>query len=140
MNPNIYIVIAVLCWGTWGIFHKFALQGLDPASIQCVSSVTNVLLGFVYFYIYRQSVPTVVWTWNWKSIGYAAATSILSGTAAICYLYALKTKSVSTLAGYTAFNPAVTFIFAAIFLGESFGLYKIVGLLCIMSGIWFIGR
>jgi uncharacterized membrane protein len=140
MNPNILIAIAILCWGTWGVFHKFALQGLDPASIQCVSSVTNVLLGFVYFYIYRQSVPAIAWNWNWKAIAYAAVTSVLSGTAAICYLYALKHKSVSSLAGYTALNPAVTFIFAAIFLGENFGFYKVIGLSFIMSGIWFIGR
>jgi bacterial/archaeal transporter family protein len=121
---------AVLAFGVWGVASKLALRSLSWGSVlgctACVYLIATVILassGKVGIHIGRD-------------LGWAIVAGACGAIALVCFYGAISAGGdVSTVAAISAVYPAVTFILAVLFLGDSLTLTKAAGIALVVGGV-----
>jgi bacterial/archaeal transporter family protein len=121
---------SVLAFGVWGIASKLALRSLSWASVLGCTAFVYVIAtailassGKVGIHIGRDLV--------WAIVGGACGAIAL-----MCFYGAISAGGdVSTVAAISAVYPAVTFILAVLFLGDSFSLTRLGGVALVVGGV-----
>jgi uncharacterized membrane protein len=121
---------AVLAFGVWGVAGALALRSLSWASVlgctALVYVVTTAILassGKVGIHIGRD-------------LGWAIVAGACGAIALMCFYGAIGAGgNVSTVAAISAVYPAVTFILAVLFLGDTFTLTKVAGVALVVGGV-----
>lgn len=135
MPSVVYICIAVVGWASWSVLNKTALNHLNPMAVQFVTS----LLSFPLCFIYWRFVPKDT-QWSAAGIGWTVVAAVSTFCGSLAYMYAASQKEVSSVISLTACYPALTFILAVMFLGETFTMTKFGGLVLILLGVWVVGK
>lgn len=135
MSVTIYIVLAVIGWSTWAIFNKLALNHIHPFAVQFVAALVCIPLSFIYYNFIPKDMK-----WDKAGIAWAAIAACVTFGGSCCYMFAASQKEVSTVIGFTALYPALTFLLAVVFLGETFTANKFIGLLLVLAGVWVLKR
>jgi uncharacterized membrane protein len=137
MHRNILILITVLCWSVWGLVNKIAVQKLHPAYMQLISCMVAIItIPVCLLMIKNVRAPE----FSWSGVIWTASGSVLATIAYFSYIYGLKVGEVGTISVLSSCYPALTFIMAVLFLGESITATKIVGIIFILTGIVILGR
>ncbi|MBI5176045.1 MAG: DMT family transporter [Candidatus Melainabacteria bacterium] len=138
LTLNALISVCLLCWSTWGIFDKKALEAarhIDVLIFQHLFYVLEVPLIFLLLgYLYPQgwSISPPVWAWTLLGSG-------VSSLAMLFYLVAMSRAEASFVLGITAAYPLVVQIFALFLLHEALVAERVLGSLLIGLGVAFIG-
>lgn len=138
LTLNALISVCLLCWSTWGIFDKKALEAarhIDVLIFQHLFYVLEVpliflLLGFLYPQGWSISLPV----WGWTLLGSGS-----SSLAMLFYLVAMSRAEASFVLGITAAYPMVVQVFAFFMLHEALVPERVLGSLLIGLGVAFIG-
>lgn len=135
MQPIIYICIAIVGWASWAVLNKTALNHLNPMALQFITSLFSFPLSFLYW----QFVPKDT-RWTSVGIGWTIAAAVATFGGSLAYMYAASQKEVSSVISLTACYPALTFLLAVMFLGETFTMTKFGGLVLILLGVWVVSK
>lgn len=134
----VYIILAGILWGSSGLFVDAIVKyGFSSLQITAARAFFSALIMFIYIMIRNREKIKVK---RKQLLFYFFAGTTVYATAAFHYA-AMQASSVSTgtVLLYTA--PAIVMIFSVLFLGEKFGIYKLVSLVltmvgcCLVSGI-----
>ena len=135
---TIYIIIAIICWGIWGVLNKAAQLKISPFQVMAMVAFTDIFLFPLYLLCMRKIDQPFQFN---SGIVYGMLSCIVGGLATLFYTMALNgNRSVGTVVGLAATYPAVTFLFAIFIFNETITIQKIAGLLMILSGIFILGR
>lgn len=135
MPTMVYVAIAILGWSSWAVLNKLALNHLPPIAVQFITNILSIPLAILYWNLLPKDTK-----WTMPGITWTVLSAFAAFAASLAYMYAASMKQVSTVIGLTACYPALTFLFAVMFMNETFTLTKFGGLCLILVGVWFISR
>jgi transporter family protein len=137
MKSYLFSILAALFWGMAPVLEKMGLSRIPPlAGIFVRSIVSAFLCAVIFSTFYRDG-------WGWvfsEGSGKGILLLVISGISSALigqffYFSALKMGEASVAVGIASTYPLVAFFLSLIFLGESLTLYKVFGILLIVSGI-----
>ncbi len=138
MRPFIWAILAALVWGIVPILEKAGLMRVDPLSglfFRCL----GVSLGLVFLLVFNKNgVQHVLGNFHWSYLLLILGGFLASFVGQIFFYNALKTGEASRVTPLVGAYPLVTFILALFFFSEKLTLGKSVGVLLILSGIFFL--
>jgi len=119
-----YSLIALVCWGFWGVFSKIALNHLKWQQLIMISISVNILVYLFFYLYYRPSI----------SIGsprfYPALLVGLSTSMGMLSTYlAVSTGKLSVVMPLTSLYPILTVAISFFVLGEEITLSQGLGII-----------
>lgn len=136
---NIVIVLCIILWGVSTFLNRLSVERLPPLLMQ-------VVVGFVFIcYIplaLRLSGISNPLTYKWSaySVALTVFATILSMSANILLYSSLKgSEHTGTSTMMASLYPVVTLFLSAIILNEQFTAFKIVGIIMMVVGAFFLG-
>ncbi len=138
MHLNLLIVISLLCWSTWGLFDKKALDGaghLDVLLFQHCFYLLEVPVGWLLLsWLHHNSWHVSSETWLWTAFG-----TLSSSSATLFYLVAMSRAEASFVLGITAGYPLVVQILAFFYLHEALVPERLIGSVLVGAGVALVG-
>ncbi len=135
---NVLIAIALLCWSSWGLFDKKALEGaghLDVLLFQHIYYLLEVPVGWLILNLLYQGGWTIApGVWLWTGLG-----SLSSSGGMLFYLVAMAKAEASFVLGITAAYPLIVQVLAHLFLHEALVPERMVGSLLVGIGVGLVG-
>jgi transporter family protein len=131
-----FSLIAVICWGVWGIFTKMSLKYYGWQQIYIIAGVVTMVTSCILFiFTIRQNG-----SFTPISIGfnYALYAGIASTIALLSFYYAVKLGKVSIVVPLSALYPIVTVTLSGIFLGEKITLLQGTGIIFAILAIFLL--
>lgn len=135
---NIYIIVAIICWGLWGIFGKAAQLRIYPAQVSLIAALASVITVPIYVTLLRTFKHPFLF--DVKGNSFALIAALCGACASLSYTFALRTESVGKVVGLTSAYPIVTFILSIFIFNETVTFAKVVGLCLIFIGLCFLGK
>jgi len=124
--------IAILGWGAWGIFLKFALKQLDWRAALLVGSISALPLALAF------GIGHFNWRFD-RYVLFAALAGISALVAALAFNRALqKGGSLNVVVPLTSQYVLVIVIFSIIFFREPLTWKRIVGIAAAIAAIVFL--
>lgn len=140
LSAIIFLLLTILGWGLGAFFDKVSLRHMDPSGAFYVRSLFMILIF----------TPLVLWKYapmkqsllGSDKLGpiFVMSSVIVSMGGVFFYLKALSVGEATKIVPLSSTYPAVTFVLALLFLGESFTLNKLIGTLLLSGGIYFISK
>ena len=132
-----YLILTIIFWGTAPIFDKIAIKSVDVYSGIFFRSLAITIIFCVLHIIYRGS--SIIFINDIRGVLFYVVSGILAGGfGAMFYFNALKLGDASFVVPVAAVYPLVTALLSIIFLQEQITLQRILGIIFIIIGIWFI--
>lgn len=133
----LYLILSIIFWGSAPIFDKVAVKSVDVYSgIFFRSLAITVIFGILHL-IYRGS--EIIFVNSFRGVMFYIISGILAGGfGAMFYFNALKLGDASFVVPVAATYPLITAILSIIFLNEHITFSRVVGIIFIILGIWFI--
>jgi transporter family protein len=133
----LYLILSIIFWGSAPIFDKVAVKSVDVYSgIFFRSLAITVIFGILHL-IYRSS--EIIFVNSFRGVIFYIISGILAGGfGAMFYFNALKLGDASFVVPVAATYPLITAILSIIFLNEQITFSRVVGIIFIILGIWFI--
>ena len=139
MSPFWWALVTAAVWGLVPLIEKLGLVRSDP-TIGVFARSMGVLIGVVMF--------GLLWS-PWKALSQLSARSFLllalggflaSFVGQLAFYHALKTGQVSSITPLAGTYPLVAALLGWWLLGEPMTLGRIVGVGCIVAGVWLLSR
>ncbi len=135
---NVLIAISLLCWSSWGLFDKKALEGaghLDVLLFQHIYYLLEVPVGWLILNLLFKGGWTVApAVWLWTALG-----SLSSSGGMLFYLVAMAKAEASFVLGITAAYPLIVQVLAHLFLHEALVPERMLGSLLVGIGVALVG-
>lgn len=129
----LFIFIATLSWGIYGLFDKLAVACGVPALIFFSKTCWDFLFLFPLLIGYRIARVKIDWT-NKAAWGLCAVSELALGIGGLSYLAALSLASASYVITITGCYPLIMYIFAICLLKEKFNKLRFLGICLIVAG------
>lgn len=134
--PVFYLlVISIITWGVGSVFTKVANNHMHPMMVT-VLTVSTYLLTLPFIFIFFKFEKTV----NVQGVLAALAGGILNGIGVIAYYNALKIGDAGSITTTTSLYPALTLLLSCAFLGETFSMSKVFGLVLACISFYFLNK
>lgn len=139
-NPLGLTIICVLVWCIWPSLAK--VSKLQPATITISICIVTAVTAVVMLYIlgkpnFSQSLTT-------KGTAIIILAGILNGIGMVMYSYLLSSGSGFDISKYvvmiSSLMPVGTVLFAWIILGEHISMQKILSIVIIVVGVYFLQK
>jgi len=137
MSSEGFILIALACWGFWGIFEKKALSFASSKEVLVTLYLLNSIQIPIIACILNATKPH--WHLTSESLFWSGLASLTYAVAMLAYLRALSKSEASYVLGTTACYPVISLLLATPFLGEQFSLLRFCGSMIVAFGIFAIG-
>lgn len=134
---NFQILVTLVCWGTWGIFDKKALENASEIDVMIMLYTISTVTIPLALLILNATEPG--WQIANQVMFWTALASFAYSIAQITYLAALERSEASFVLGITASYPIVAQVTAWLFLGEQLVAQRVIGALVVAAGIAMIG-
>lgn len=115
---------ALLLWGVWGLFSKFATQTLNPRSVLIFSTLGSMAIVAIALPFMHVKVGPL----NSRGIFMAVLSGIFGTVGGLFYLYALSKGKASVAIPLTALYPAVTIILLYFFARDPVTAFEWIGI------------
>ena len=138
MDKNVFILwfLTILFWGITPIIEKIGLKSVEPLLALFIRTF-SALIGIFLILLLSSSFNTSSLTF--KNVGILSLSGILGGFLGMfTYFSLLKAKNASQIVPLTSTYPLVATILAIIFLKEDLTLFKILGTIFIVVGIYLL--
>lgn len=136
----VFLLLGILGWGLGAFFDKACLKHMDPSG---AFYVRNLFLILIF-------TPLILWKFPQTKqalLGsdkagplFVLASVVVSMGGVFFYLKALSSGEAMKIVPLSSTYPAVTFVLALLFLGESFTVNKLIGTVLLSGGIYFISK
>ena len=134
----VLIILTVLFWGLAPIFDKIALKDAHPLSGLLVRSVAVLAILLLSSVFINNSFTNLIKIPP-KSILFFVLSGIFAGfLGMVTYYSALKSLPSSVAVPLCSIYPLVTAMLGMFILAEGFSLLRLLGVVLIVLGIWFI--
>ena len=138
MDKNAFILwfLTILFWGITPIIEKIGLKSVEPLLALFIRTF-SALIGIFLILLLSSSFNTSSLTF--KNVGILSISGILGGFLGMfTYFSLLKAKNASQIVPLTSTYPLVATFLAIIFLKEELTLFKILGTIFIVVGIYLL--
>ena len=135
---TIMLIVLIICWGLASFLDKLACKTMDPLAIGFIYGALEIIILPFYYWAFKDKIVFSKFTTS--GVVWSITASLVGLVGLVLYITVLKTYEASTIVGYGLSYLAITFILCVIFLGESITLTKVVGLLLMAGGAYFLGR
>lgn len=138
LQLNLLITVCLICWSTWGLFDKKALESAGHLDVLLFQHIYYLLEVPVVWAILNQ-VCRSGWqvspeAWLWTGLG-----SGVSSAGMLFYLVAMGRAEASFVLGITAAYPLLVQVLAHIFLNEALVNERILGSILVGIGVAIVG-
>lgn len=136
----IFIILTLLFWGVTPSLDKVALtgKGASPLSGLVVRS-TAIMFAILIFSLFRRDMLSNAFSLPLKNIVFFALSGICAGLfGVLTYYTALKQLPSSVVVPLCSIYPLIAAILGVLILKENFNLYKFVGVIFIVIGVWLV--
>jgi uncharacterized membrane protein len=131
-----FIIIAVACWGLWGIFDKKALEQSASQNIVITHYILRAIQIPLLIVILNVIKPG--WHLSSQTIFWSGIVAVIYAIASVAYLTALSKAEASYVLGITACYPAIAVILSIVFLNEEILFSRIIGVIVVCLGVFAI--
>lgn len=115
--------VAMISWGLWAVFAKFAARALAPEVAMVVSYLAGITVAVTYL-LSKGVTPQL----STAGVGYALAGGLFSGVGAVSYYTALRNGTAAVATTVTALYFVVAAVVGIVFLGESVSARDVAGI------------
>lgn len=129
----LYIVVATLGWGVYGLFDKLALKGGGPPLVFFSKTCWDFFLLFPLLAAYHIFKVKVDWQ-NKPAWMLCGVSEFFLGLGGLSYLAALALSSASYVITITGCYPLLMYLFAICLLKEKFNKLRFAGIIFIVAG------
>ena len=137
MKAYVWALLAACVWGVVPILEKIGLHKVVPLTALFYRSF-GVLLGIFLLgaFVLKPADFKVI---DMKSLFVLVLSGFLASVVAQVFFYhGLKIGEVSRVVPIAGSFPLISFILGVFILGEAITPMKLVGILLVISGIWFL--
>ena len=129
-------LLTILFWGVSPIIEKIGLRSVEPLLALFIrTSAALIAISLTLFFSPSISLSSL----NLKNIGILSLSGIIAGfLGMLTYFSLLKAKNASQIVPLTSTYPLVATLFAILFLKEELNLYKILGTVFVVIGIYLL--
>ena len=140
LSTVIFLLLAILGWGLGAFFDKACLKHMDPSGAFYVRTLFMIIV-FTPLLVWKYSQTKQALLGSDKLGPIFVMSSVLVSMGGVFfYLKALSGGEAMKIVPLSSTYPAVTFVLALLFLGESFTVNKLIGTLLLSGGIYFISK
>ncbi len=134
-SGDLLMLLAVVAWSLYTILLRHVPPALNPLAMLWVFAVAGVIInGLIYA---SEVFAPMAFAVSWGDAAMIAYVAIFPSVLAFVFYNAGVRALGANIAGQFAYlTPILTAILAVIFLGESFELYHLVGLVVIVFGLY----
>ena len=137
MRIIILLIVTTILWGSTPILEKIGLKTTGPLTGVTIRSIA--VTNFLLIYLLVAGQLKQVFSTDIKTIAIFAATGLMAGLLGmLTYFGALKLGAASEIVPIAATYPLVTVILSILILGEHVSLWRIVGTVFIIAGVWLV--
>ena len=138
MRPFYFAIMAALVWGIAPIVEKAGLANIAPLSGVIVRSF-GVLIGAVILVIFNNDALIAALKANPKTMLFLALGGIIASILGQIFFYnAIKQGEVSKMVPIAATYPLVSFLLGLLLFGESFTIFKGLGIGFVILGVFLL--
>jgi len=130
MNWLVASVIALICWGVWGVLVKQASKYYGWPQILVVSSIATVAASLTIFLVIKPNI-----TLSSPGFSYSLLAGLLSAIALLGFYSALEGGKATIVVPLTALYPIVTVLLSFLVLSERISATKAVGVILALVAI-----
>jgi len=133
MNWLILSLVAMVCWGFWGLLTKVAFNHLNWHQVFIITSIVTISASLSLYFYFKPII-------NARSPGfsYAIFAGVMGSIALIAFNAALANGKASIIVPLTALYPAVTAVLSYILLNERTTLLQSLGIILAIIAILLI--
>ncbi|MCU4138563.1 MAG: Riboflavin transporter RibN [Thermodesulfobacteria bacterium] len=138
MDKNVFILwfLTILFWGITPIIEKIGLKSVEPLLALFIRTFSALIAIFLILLLSSSFNTSSL---NFKNVGILSLSGILGGFLGMfTYFSLLKAKNASQIVPLTSTYPLVATFLAIIFLKEELTLFKILGTIFIVVGIYLL--
>jgi len=129
-------LLTIFFWGITPIIEKLGLKNVTPLPALFVRTFASLI---VIFFALTFTSSFNFSSFTLRDIGILSLSGIVGGFLGMfTYFSLLKTKNASQVVPLTSIYPLVATLLAIIFLKEKLTLFKILGTLLIVAGIYLL--
>ena len=140
LSTIIFLVLAIIAWGSGAFLDKMSLKYMDAAGAFYLRTLFMLVL-FIPFLLWKYSSVRQTLTASGRLASVFVLSSVLVTMGGVFfYLKAMSGGEASKIVPLSSTYPFITFALAMFFLGENFTLNKFIGTLLISGGIYFISK
>lgn len=133
MTTILFLILATILWGIWGIADKYAVTHAHPFTVQWMYTVPFILTLPLWYWLGRNTQPET--NHSVTALAWAGLAGVASLLALLLLLFALQRKPASLAVAFTSAYPLVTLALAVILGAEKVSLYKVGGIGLIVAGL-----
>ena len=137
MSGFVWATIAALIWGVVPLFEKLGLSRVSPL-VGLFYRCVGVILGMILLSVFMVKPQEIKAVDVRSALFLILAGFFASFIAQICFYHGLKLGDISRIVPISASYPFITFLIGVAVLGEGINGYKIVGVLLVLLGVWFL--
>ena len=130
----LFVALAVIAWGLWGLFGKIALErGMSSHAILVAEGVMGFMGGLIVLgglHMRRLPLP---WQEAWNWYGFLSGAALAGGIG--FYYVALRGERLSIVVPLTAVYPLVAVLLGMLFLGERLSPLRWAGIGLTTAGV-----
>lgn len=132
-----FLVLTAFLWGATPVLEKMGLGRTDPLTGVTIRSIA-VTLALVVYLLFTGKMGQVFRT-DLKTIAIFSTTGLMAGLfGMVTYFIALKKGATSQVVPIAAAYPLVAAILSVLILGEHVTIFRIIGTVLIVAGIWLV--
>jgi transporter family protein len=126
-------LIALICWGLWGLLIKIASKYYSWHQVFIVSSIATITTSIILLAFVKPSI-------NFQSQGFTFSlfAGIAGALALVTFNYAMQGGQKIIIVPLTALYPIITIILSYLVLHEEISLVKAIGILLGLAAIILI--
>lgn len=135
MRDTLFLLLATLLWGLWGVADKYALTRAHPFTVQWMYSLPYIFFIPVWLYLsYRLSADHTLKV-DPVALGWALLASMASISAMLLLFFVLQHRPASLAVAFTAAYPLVTLAIGVLAGQETLSWPKVIGIALIVAGV-----
>jgi len=133
MNWLVSSLIAMVCWGIWGLLMKLAAKHFSWNQIFIITSIVTVIASLTVFVLFRPVVNV-----HSPGFSYALLAGLVGSVALVAFNYAIEAGKSIIVVPLSALYPVVTIILSFLVLHEEISLLKAVGIALGLAAILLV--
>ena len=138
MRPVTWAILAACVWGAAPLLEKIALSKMNFVSGVFLRS-GGVMIGMMFLAFIQPAVIKSITVYDIKSIICVLSGGILASIIGQLFFYqALQNGDASQVVPIAAAYPLITCILSIFLLHEGITAAKVMGIVCIMAGVYFL--
>lgn len=135
MKPFYFAILAAVAWGIAPILEKIGLTNIAPLGGVLIRSC-GVVIGAIILAIFNNDVLRMAFKADPKTIFFIVSGGIMASVLGQIFFYsALKQGEASKMVPVAGTYPLVAFLLGLVFLGESFTIGKVIGMIFVVIGV-----